>query len=361
MKVQDRSTKAGRGAGGRREAAAARIRAGIINGRFPSGSQLPTFNDLIAEHNLSRATMQLVIRQLKDEGFVRSVDRSGLFVAEFPPHRYRFGLALPSAPGEAGWDRFLGALLSESTVVSNRQEGVEIVPFFGLHPEASKPALDTLLTDCAAQRLAGIIITRGTGFLLHHPLVRQLKTPCVAINHLVTESAGAPVVNTDDPGFMTRALDWLVHRGRKRVAVIAMRPNVSEVATACAEAGLAFRPHWLCPISLDHRGQVKVIVRLLLDYPKSQRPDCLVVATDNLVEEALSAIHESGIVIGRDIDVVAHCNWPWPVESPLPIARLGFHSHEFLNQCLDTIRALRAGKTPPELSLIPALFDNEIQ
>ena len=36
------------------------------------------------------------------------------------------------------------------------------------------------------------------------------------------------------------------------------------------------------------------------------RPDGLVIATDNLVEEALGALHGAGIVIGRDIDVVAH-------------------------------------------------------
>lgn len=340
--------------------AASRIRKAIIAGRFPAGSQLPTFEALTDEHSLSRATMQLAIRQLKDEGFVRSVQRSGLFVSATPPHLFRFGLAFPCSPGGEGWNRFLGALLAESAVVAGQQQGVELVPYFGLQAGVPNPAMESLLGDVATQRLAGVIVTRGTGFICELEEIRSRKMPCVAMNHLEAETCGAPVVNTDDPLFMAKALDWLAECGRKRVAVITMRPTLGVTPEMCARHGLATRQQWLCPVGQNYYGQVGAVVRLLLDYPRGERPDGLVIATDNLVEEALGAIHGTGIVIGEDIDVVAHCNWPWPVESPLPIARIGFHSHQFLAACLEAIRLQRRGEEPAPITMIPALFESEL-
>lgn len=343
---------------GRSRIAADKIRAEIISGRYPLGTQLPTFDVLVEQHGLSRATMQAVIRQLRQDGFVRSVHRSGLFVSETPPHLCRFGLAFSDVPGGPTWNRFMGALLAESPVVAAAQGRVQIVPYFGLLPGVHNDARERLFADVASQRLAGVIVTRGTGFLLRE--LKEHGLPCAAINHLVAETDGVPVVNTDDPLLMTKALNWLAERGRKRVAVLAMRPSHEVSVATCMAAGLSTKPHWLCPIGHEASGQVKAVVQLLLDYPAKERPDCLVVATDNFVEEALAAIHATGIVIGRDIDVVAHCNWPWPVESPLPITRVGFHSHHFLNLCLEEIRQQRRGEKPSPITLVPALFEHEL-
>lgn len=345
---------------GRAQVAAHKIRTQIISGRYRGGAQLPTFDRLVQQHRLSRATMQAVIRQLREDGFVRTVHRSGLFVSETPPHLCRFGLAFGDGPGGPDWNRFMGALLSEAPVVAAAHEGVQLVPYFGLRAGVRDEAHERLMADVAHQRLAGVIVTRGAGFLLREPEIRRHRVPCVAINHLESETHGAPVVNTDDPGLLEKALGWLGRRGRKRVAVVAMRPSHAVSVASCEAVGLSSRPHWLCPIGLEAPGQVRSVVQLLLDYPAKERPDCLVVATDNHVEEALSAVHDTGIRIGTDLDVVAHCNWPWPVESPLPITRVGFHSHQFLNHCLEAIRSQRRGDRPRACTLIPALFEHEL-
>lgn len=304
--------------------------------------------------------MQAVIRQLKHDGFVRSVHRSGLFVADHPPHLHRFGLAFADHPGGENWNRFYGALLAESAVVARQHAGVEIVPFYGLKPDVENGERSRLREDLRHQRLAGLIVTGGTSFLLRAPERDEGLVPAVAINHSESVTSGAPVVNTDDPLLLTKAFAWLAERRRRRVAVVAMRSPTGATVERCAAAGLQTRPHWLCPIGHGYADQVRVVVRLLLDYPEAERPDALVVATDNLVEEALAAIHGTGLVIGRDLDVVAHCNWPWPVESPLPIARLGFHSHHFLHACLEAIRDQRQGRTPLHCKRVPALFEHEL-
>lgn len=345
---------------GRGRAATDKIRSQIISGRYRIGAQLPTFDVLVEQHGLSRATMQTVIRQLRDDGFVRSVHRSGLFVSETPPHLCRFGLAFADVPGGPTWNRFMGALLAESPVVAAAQGRMELVPYFGLRRGVHDETYERLLADVAHQRLAGVIVTRGTGFLLNEPGIRGQRVPCVAINHLEAETGGAPVVNTDDPELLKKALGWLAQRGRKRVAVVAVQPWHEVSVASCAALGLSTRAHWLCPIGNDTGGQVRAVVQLLLDYPAKERPDSLVIATDNHVEEALSAIHGTGIVIGRDIEVVAHCNWPWPVESPLPITRVGFHSHHFLNHCLEAIRQQRRGEKPRACTWVRALFEHEL-
>lgn len=346
---------------GRGRNAANIIRDQILRGRYPRGTQLPTFDQLVEEFGISRATMQLTIRQLKDEGFVRSVHRSGLFVAEHPPHLYRFGLLFSAAPGERAWNRFMAALLTESAAVTRTRQGTQIVPFHDIqNTPLPHDSVGRLLTDVLIHRLAGLIITQGNAFLLQRPEIVRSRIPCVAINYRELETHGAPVVNTDEPLFYRKALAWLAARGRKRVAVLAMRQFVGVTGSDCSAAGLTTRPHWICPIGADFPGQTKAVVQLLLDYPPDQRPDAVIIATDHLVEETLATIHDSGVLLGRDIDVVAHCNWPWPVESPLPITRLGFHSHDFLNSALDLISMIRRGETPPPRTLVPALFEHEL-
>lgn len=347
-------------AGSRAQVAAEHLRDRILNGQYASGSQLPTFDDLVEEFRISRATMQLTIRQLKEEGFVRSVHRSGLFVSETPPHRHRFGLVFSAAPGEPEWNRFMAALQAEAPVVLRHRSKMQIVPFYHVN-EGTPEALHHLLSEVAIHRLAGLILTKGTAFLLDSPVVVQSGIPCAAINHLPHQAPGVPVVNTDEPRFYKKALAWLAKRGRQRVAVLAGRQFVGLKEEDCVDAGLKTLPQWLCPVGLDFAGQTRSVTRLLLDYPRDKRPDAIILATDHLVEEALGAIHESGVVIGRDLDVVAHCNWPWPVESPLPIARLGFHSHDFLNVSLDLISAIRSGEQPSPHTLVPALFEHEVR
>lgn len=346
--------------GSRGRIVANRIREQILGGRYAPGSQLPTFDNLVKEFGISRATMQLTIRQLKEEGFVKSVHRSGLFVSDMPPHLHRFGLIFASSPGAKDWNRFLAALTAESPVVLRQREGMQIIPFNNITPGAVQDSTDQLITEVMIHRLAGLIITQGTAFMLKRPEVIQSGIPCVAINHVERDAFGAPVINTDEPMFYRKALAWLAERGRKRVAVLAMRQAVGVTVQDCESAGLKTRPHWICPIGSEFGGQTKFVVRLLLDYPPEERPDAIILATDHLVEEALGTIHDAGIAIGRDLDVVAHCNWPWPVESPLPIARLGFHSHAFLNTALDLISMIRQGQTPPSKTLIPALFEHEL-
>jgi putative hydrolase of HD superfamily len=61
---------------------AASIRAAILTGELEPGSQLPTGHELAEFFGVSRMTVQTAIRTLKDEGFVRTLSGSGVYVRD---------------------------------------------------------------------------------------------------------------------------------------------------------------------------------------------------------------------------------------------------------------------------------------
>ena len=61
---------------------AASIRAAILTGELEPGSQLPAGHELAKFFGVSRMTVQTAIRTLRDEGFVRSLTGSGVYVRD---------------------------------------------------------------------------------------------------------------------------------------------------------------------------------------------------------------------------------------------------------------------------------------
>ena len=170
---------------------------------------------------------------------------------------------------------------------------------------------------------------------------------------------GCPIINSDSYMFLDKGLARLAERGRKRVAIIKMGQRIKTASDYLRKRGFETRDHWLCEIGHGHEGTVAVVVKLLFDYPPDERPDGLVIATDALVEETLAALYEIGLIVGRDLDIIAHCNWPWPVKSPFPMERIGYHTHDFLNHAIDYIQRLQRGERVPEMTLVPALGEQE--
>ena len=113
-------------------------------------------------------------------------------------------------------------------------------------------------------------------------------------------------------------------------------------------------------VGRDNIADVRKVIALLMDYPADQRPDGLIVLDDNLTEHAVGGLLECNLKIGQDIDVIAHCNWPWPVASSAPIQRVGFHARHVLSHGLRAIELLRQGKTlRTDMVVVPALFEEQ--
>ena len=80
---------------------------------------------------------------------------------------------------------------------------------------------------------------------------------------------------------------------------------------------------------------------------------------DNLVEHATAGLIAADVRVPHDLDVIAHCNFPYPPPASTPAKRLGFDARDILDVCVGSIDRQRAGESPAGTSFVRAKFDDE--
>jgi len=83
------------------------------------------------------------------------------------------------------------------------------------------------------------------------------------------------------------------------------------------------------------------------------------VTDDNLVEPRLAGFKRAKLRPGRDVYVLAHCNWPRPIGSKEGVEHIGFDVREVLvaaKECIDGQRAGETSKNP----IVPPRFAREL-
>jgi hypothetical protein len=73
----------------------------------------------------------------------------------------------------------------------------------------------------------------------------------------------------------------------------------------------------------------------------------------------LAGLERARVRAGKDVYVLAHCNWPRPLGLSEGVEHLGFDVREVLSACKDLIDAHRAGAPSPKRR-IPARFLGEL-
>jgi DNA-binding LacI/PurR family transcriptional regulator len=126
-----------------------------------------------------------------------------------------------------------------------------------------------------------------------------------------------------------------------------------------ATHGLESRPYWRIEVNQSTPHTARTCAQLLMRLPPADRPDGLLVTDDNLVEQATAGLIDAGVKVPSDIAVVAHCNFPWPTPSAVPVSRLGYDARTVLRACMDVIDAQRRGETPPHVTMIDPVFEDE--
>jgi hypothetical protein len=85
----------------------------------------------------------------------------------------------------------------------------------------------------------------------------------------------------------------------------------------------------------------------------------LFVVDDNLVESATAGLIAADVKVPSDLHVVAHCNFPWPSPSVLPVKRLGYDIRECLQACIDAIDRQCNGDRDVRPITVPARFEED--
>ncbi len=337
------------------------IKRRIAEGAYPPGSQLPTRADFEREFNTSHMTMQRVLNQLDAEGFTDGRPTRGTYVADHPPPLTCYAVGFYHEPDQDHPDsRYEAAILS---VLQRWQthSAFRYRAYFGLGKHTDVEDLHRLVADFRQRRLAGMIMPFPLHGL-HDAGVFELPGAYHATITAARRAAGRGqarasdrrTVGLDFDAFADRAMQTLAQHGRRRVGTLLLahpdnnpgrNPGRDGVLADAAERhGLASSTvhrlfaHEQMPLSIDR------CVETIMQGDAKSRPDALVVADDNLVDQALSTLIRLGLRIPDDVEVVAYANFPAGPRPIVPITRIGFDMADALRQCVGMIEKQRRGE-----------------
>jgi DNA-binding LacI/PurR family transcriptional regulator len=335
------------------------IRQQLVNGDIEPGQKLPTYDQLEEEYQVSRATLRQVINTLKQEGLVHTAGRSGMFAAQNPSYMNRYGIVFPSV--EHAIPRFWSTI-NLSVIELQMEHPVQFSVYQNVNGQTGTMAYRQLMEDMQNQKLAGLFLISAEDFVDHSPeLLSEKTTPKLAVCH-VPFGENVHDLQLDMGNWHRRAMRYLSEQGCKRIGLLKHRGvECVDFARARAhELGLELRDEDVMTIDCHQPQPAQQMIRLLMKQSAKDRPDGLVIADDNFMEHVCAGLVEADVKVGKDVHVVAHCNWPWPSPRMLPIQRLGFHANHMFYFGIRAINQMRQGKKASRKYLnIPALFEDE--
>jgi len=337
------------------------LREEIVAGRLAPGAQLPTRAEIEQRFGSGTGTVQRALDHLVRDGFVHSKGPKGTFVSSHPPHLTNFPLIFKEPFGEGGNKLRFSIALTNEAMKYERQGQITLPRYYGVNGHTDSEDFGRLLRDVASQRVAGLIFMFPPRELWGTPLLDQPGIPRLAV--METKIPGVPAIRLGSQGALQcRALDYLASQGRQRIAMIASPAfDPPEVfAAQVAQRGMTTRPHWLLRLGLDAPSAARECAGLLMDPGQSIRPDGLIVADDNMVEYATAGLVQAGARVPDDITVVAHCNFPWPTPSVLPVQRLGYDVRGVLETCFRIFNRQRRGEAVESMHTIAPVFEDEL-
>lgn len=337
------------------------LRRRIVSGAVPASGRLATREELCRKYEASSVTVQQAIDQLAADGFVVSRGTLGTFVSDRPPHLTRYVIVVSQMPGNPGYSRFWTAIENEAQQL-RRSDELDLQVIQGVENHLDNEPFQKLVADVTHHRLAGVIFMHPPFEYVNTPLLDEPGIARVAFTP-TSDYPGVQAVAAKYDALIERGLDYLVSRGRRRVAMISqpyLPQGWSWLDEAVAKRGMFMEPYWLQFAVTGFDSMVRNIAHLLMHPNQSVRPDGLIIADDNFVESASAGLVRAGVRVPEDVEVVAHCNFPWPTFSVLPVKRLGFSARQVLRECINSIDAQRRGEAIKPPIMIPAIFEEEV-
>lgn len=344
------------------------LRSEIMEGRWSPGEQLPTRCKLEKRFGVSSITVQRALDRLSQQGFVFAEGRRGTFVSENPPHLSNYGLVFPWHAGDGhSWPRFWTAMEGQAGKFSSIRPDKRITSYYdALEASELSKRYHRLERAVRSHSLAGLIFCFTPTALRGSVLLSDPDLPRVGLLRGGAAVEGVLPIHLPEETFLDKALDHLADLGRQRVAMLtvptvcASREATEHFRESAARRGMDTRPSWIQALSPSHPKWAHNYVQLLMDRKGTDRPDALIIANDNLVEHASAGLVAAGVRVPDELAVVAHCNFPWPTPSVLPVKRLGYDASELLDTCVTCLDAIRKGQTPSgDQRTVHARFEDE--
>ena len=337
------------------------LRGDIVRGLYKPGRRLPPQAAICSRFGAGASTVQRVYQSLVEEGFLHvGARRSGTFVVDHPPHLCNYGVVIPNANR---WSRFYATFCS--TIKSYRgHEAVRFQEYQTPEDAATAGEADLLSEDVLRNRLAGLIVTGHPDAIKGTPAMDQPGLARVALQNN-TWPVPFPVVMSDPDSFLDKSVEYLKSKGCRKIAHLCLDypgRQLEEFEESIRRRGIEVKPYWfqVVPMQSMFRAARK-IVNLLMHLEGDRQPDALIIYDDNLIEHAVAGLLAAGVRVPRDLQVIADCNYPSPVQSPLPITMLGLDCRQLIKKCLEVLEQQNRGEKPPKWTGIPVLFEDEVE
>lgn len=333
----------------------------ILIGEFAPGSRIPPRAELAKTYRMSPVTVQRVFDRLVEEGYVHPRGRNGSFVAETPPHLSNYWLIFQDESPDS-CSPFRHALTREAQ--KRARKGRETFSaHVGHGGNFRRGNYEELLHDVTTHRTAGLIFATAGNYWNDTPLRKEPDLPRVAFSHGPEGPEDIALVRFDRQTFFDKALDRLQSLGRRRVAILAcaLPPAYREMfLQGLARRGMETRPYWTQFVHSHGTAHTRNLAHLLLHSEQHARPDALLILDDALIESATAGLVDAGVRAPEELTVIAHTNFPHPLEGTTPVSHLGYDVSVLLGECLKILDAQRRGEPFPHVTLAPAWFDNEV-
>lgn len=336
----------------------------IREGEIKPGDRFPFRKELEERFGVTTVTLQQAFDALKRDGFVITRGRWGTFVAEHPPCLYNIGLVYYTHPSETvPWSRFYRAIAEEATRLE-RAGPWRFPVYYDITAPDTSPACQALLDDIRRGRLSGLIFTNTPYPIADSPILHETDLPRVGVmSGLLASFAHIPGVYPDNRDFMERGLRRLRELGCTRVALL--NPNYHDDERVelfrhwVGTLGMETAPEWVQGIAPGSPEWGVNTLQLLFSRHMQARPDGLIVSDDHLVPQVITGLLTAGVSVPDEVQVVAHANFPLQDTDMLPVLRCGSAAREVLETCLERLEQIRDGAARPELTSVPALFEDE--
>ena len=337
------------------------LRAQIATGQLATGSRLPTRAQMSESYSLSLETVQNTMRLLEKQGFIRSKQRAGTFVADHPPHIATIGVIHEHLGASS---LFVQSCLTALCNLTDGRDDLHLRFYETSFHAMRRLDTDRLLGDIQQHLLAGLLYIWPIEF---HQYTDGVELPGIPQVQVLNEpKGGVPCVSPDTAAFVDRAIEYVRAQGRTRIAHLvgdSSHIDLVQCENGLRRHGLPHDPAWFQPVAGTPAGMRagRYVARLLMRLEGDHRPDALIIHDDNLLPQVILGLRETDARIPDDLLVLSHANFPTQPVTQAPVVRLGFDSYDLVQRCLWALELQRDGGRPPVVQLTPPLFENELE
>jgi LacI family transcriptional regulator len=339
------------------------IESGVVR---RDGAKVPSSREVAAEYGVSVVTASRAIQVLRDKGLIRTVDRSGSFVAPVAESRECFALVLRSTPGP-GYHASL-AFVQEGYAALARQEGIT-VEHDRFHFDLAKRPADfrRQARRAAEDGISGLIFmpsrVSDDSAREDEDFLRACREAGIAIVLMERNLRGHAralefdLIAADDLDGGLRCTQHLLDQGRKKIAFVTGSPTSSHESrlagylTALHHAGRGRDPLVLeQPAALATKeSYAKLAARVV-----AQHVDGIVCYQDYTALGLILELLNRGVRVPADVAVTGFDNLPIGKAYSIGVTTYAFSPVTVARQATRLIRARVAGDTgPPVKVLIP--------